>query len=450
MNHVVRSIVDSNYRKLKEHRKRNVHKVAPVPPEVISTTLKFKPNNVKKVHKKNKRSRSAKKIRNGFGGMKIDAAYSDESDSHNITIHPDVISPVPKHSLTSLFISKAPGGNERQNASQKSHNIFAIEHSDRLSPTSHHSPHITPSEGSINEFAVGDGQDWKTIHKKNIMKKKRIIVLKELEEISSDESEGDSRTAFVRLRARNLIPDPADIASDDDETIDRGLEMILAEKQNIRQERVRRKFVREQSLKSNTVLDMEIEKPSFHIGVVNVSSDESEADNIAAFERLRTRNLIPDPEEVASDDDEAIDRGMEMVLAEKQVIRKERAKRKLGREQSLKTTTVQSFELESPAKSHEDHHGATHLSSERNQDGDVESDVDNVSSDESEADNIAAFERLRTRNLIPDPEEVASDDDEAIDRGMEMVLAEKQVIRKERAKRKNMKKQFNANFTASR
>jgi hypothetical protein len=160
--------------------------------------------------------------------------------------------------------------------------------------------------------------------------------------------------------------------------------------------------------------------------------------------------LIPDPEEVASDDDEAIDRGMEMVLAEKQVIRKERAKRKLGREQSLKTTTVQSFELESPAKSHEDHHGATHLSSERNQDGDVESDVDNVSSDESEADNIAAFERLRTRNLIPDPEEVASDDDEAIDRGMEMVLAEKQVIRKERAKRKNMKKQFNANFTASR
>jgi hypothetical protein len=52
--------------------------------------------------------------------------------------------------------------------------------------------------------------------------------------------------------------------------------------------------------------------------------------------------------------------------------------------------------------------------------------------------------------LIPDPEEVASDDDEAIDRGMEMVLAEKQVIRKERAKRKNMKKQFNSNFTASR
>ena len=61
------------------------------------------------------------------------------------------------------------------------------------------------------------------------------------------------------------------------------------------------------------------------------SDDDSGADTAAAFHRLRERNLVPDPDEVASDDEETMDRGMAMVQEEKKVVRRERAEWKRAR-----------------------------------------------------------------------------------------------------------------------
>jgi hypothetical protein len=192
----------------------------------------------------------------------------------------------------------------------------------------------------------------------------------------------------------------------------------------------------------------------------NFSSDESDADTIRAFERLRSKNLIPDPNDVASDDDEVIDQEMAMVQAEKKVLRNERTQRKLVREQSLmavQTTGLKKL-THTVSVSAEDINTAPRTTGKNDFGDDVnasgrpsifnkEAEVDSVSSDESAVDNDKAFERLRSKNLIPDPNDVASDDDEVIDRGVAMVQAEKKVLRKERTQRKLVREKNNYNLS---
>jgi hypothetical protein len=270
--------------------------------------------------------------------------------------------------------------------------------------------------------------------------------------------------------------------------------MVQAEKKVLRKERTQRKLVREQSLKAvqttglkklTHTVSVSVEdvntaprttgkndfgddvnassRPSIfnkEAEVDSVSSDESAVDNDKAFERLRSKNLIPDPNDVASDDDEVIDQEMAMVQAEKKVLRKERTQRKLVREQSLKavqTTGLKKLTHTVPVSA-EDVNTAPRTTGKNDFGDDVnassrpsifnkEAEVDSVSSDESAVDNDKAFERLRSKNLIPDPNDVASDDDEVIDRGVAMVQAEKKVLRKERTQRKLVREQYNYNLS---
>ena len=222
---------------------------------------------------------------------------------------------------------------------------------------------------------------------------------KVVSEVSSDDSEIDDVLAFNRLRARNMIPNPEDVPSDDEDTIAKGLAMVHAEKVSIRKDRSERKLRRQDSAVKS------VEGP--HKVVSEVSSDDSEIDDVLAFNRLRARNMIPNPEDVPSDDEDTIAKGLAMVHAEKVAIRKDRSERKLRRQDSA----VKS--VEGPHKV-----------------------VSEVSSDDSEIDDVLAFNRLRARNMIPNPEDVPSDDEDTIAKGLAMVHAEKVAIRKDRSERK--------------
>jgi hypothetical protein len=172
------------------------------------------------------------------------------------------------------------------------------------------------------------------------------------------------------------------------------------------------------------------------------SDEDSAADTLEAFNRLRAKSLIPDPSEVDHADEEVISKGRALVAVERGVLRSERVARKRAarkRKELLMATAppedrVHHFQRVGQAQVAARNNDAS--SSDSDDADDISSSDFSDSDEDSAADTLEAFNRLRAKSLIPDPSQVDHADEEVVSKGRALVAVERGVVRSERVARK--------------